>query len=84
MLIIKHERFIETKKICRDLTHFVFKCSVTNYSINQMFHLLSTNYHYYNSFFVDMIVFINFRFLLKDIFIKSIFINIIFDLLIYR
>ena len=39
---LKHKRFIKVRKICRDLTHFVFKCSVINYSINQLFHLLST------------------------------------------
>ena len=42
MLIIKYERFIETRKIYRDLTHFVFKMLYCNYLINQVFHLLST------------------------------------------
>ena len=36
------------------------------------------------SFFVDMIVIIKFRFLLKGIFVKSVFVDLIFDLIIYR
>ena len=44
MLIIKHERFIEIRKVYRDLTHFVFKMLCCSYSINQMFHLFSTDY----------------------------------------
>ena len=31
---LKYERFIETKKIYRNLTHFVFKCFIANYLIN--------------------------------------------------
>ena len=31
---LRYEKFIEIKKICRDLTHFIFKCSIANYLIN--------------------------------------------------
>ena len=44
MLAIKYKRFIEIRKIYRDLIHFIFKCSVANDLINQMFHLFLINY----------------------------------------
>ena len=39
---VKHGRFAEARKVCRGLAHFVSRCSVADYSINQVFHLLST------------------------------------------
>ena len=36
------------------------------------------------SFFIDTIVIIKFRSLLKGILVKSVFVNLIFDLIIYR
>ena len=43
VLIIKYERFIEARKVCRDLIHFISRCSIANFLINQVFHLLSTD-----------------------------------------
>ena len=36
------------------------------------------------NFFIDTIIIMKFRFLLKDIFVENVFVNIIFDLIIYR
>ena len=36
------------------------------------------------NFFVDTIIIIKFRFLLKGILVKNVFVNFIFDLIIYR